>query len=151
MLPSVRYRLTAALVVLAAAALSAACSSSEQETAYKSMSAAQSAGALHSGWIPAWLPPDAYNLKERHVSDMSRSIVRFAFPADEKWAPPSDCSPVPLSQVAAPEVAAAWWPNDVATRGVADPGHIYFACAAATAFLAVNHSRGEGFYWRVRR
>ena len=150
MLPSVRFRLTAELVVLAAA-LNAACSSSEQETAYKSMSAAQSAGAVHSGWIPAWLPLHAYNLKERHASDMSRSIMRFSFPAEEKWAPPSDCSPVPLSQVAAPEVAAAWWPHNVVIQGVADPGHTYFACATATAFLAVNHSRGEGFYWRVGR
>jgi hypothetical protein len=151
MLASVRFRLTAALIVLAAAALSAGCSSSEQETAYKSMSAAQSAGAVHSGWIPAWLPLHAYNLKERHAPDMSRSIVRFSFPAEERWAPPSDCSPVPPSQVAAPAVAAAWWPDDVVTRGVADPGHTYFACATPTAFLAVNQSRGEGFYWRVGR
>jgi hypothetical protein len=144
-------RRAAKLLLSAGCALVAGCSSPQQETHYKTLTAAQSAGAVHEGWISAWLPGDAYNLKEKHDAATSRSIVRFNFPASEKWAPPSNCSPAPPSQVPAPSIAAAWWPSDLPAPADVAPQHSYYTCAGASGFLAVDYPRGEGFYWQVRR
>ena len=150
-LPRAGFRVTAALLLSAGSALAAGCSSPEQETSYKTLSAARTAGALQNGWIPAWLPADAYNLKEKHELDASRSIVRFNFPAAEKWAPPHDCSQVPPAQVSGARMAAAWWPSDVPAPAAGTPHHSYFACGGKGEFLAVDYPVGEGFYWRVGR
>jgi hypothetical protein len=69
----------------------AGCSSEQQETRYKTLAAAEAAGAVHQGWIPQWLPNNAYNLKEKHDPRGGRSLLRFNFPAEQTWTPPSDC------------------------------------------------------------
>jgi len=150
-LRTLAFHVTAALVLSAGCALAAGCSSGQQETSYKTLTAAQSAGAVYSGWIPPWLPADAYNLKEKHDVDTTRSIVRFNFPAAEKWAVPGNCSQVPPSRVPGPGMAATWWPSDVPAPAVVTSRHSYFTCAGASEFLAVDYPGGEGFYWRVGR
>ena len=145
------FHVSAALLVWAGCALAAGCSSQEQETSYKTLSAAESAGAVYRGWIPPWLPVHAHNLKEKHDLDTARSMVRFNFPAAEKWEVPSTCSQVLPSRIPGPGMAASWWPGDVPAPAIVTPRHAYFTCAGASEFLAVDFSGGEGFYWRVVR
>ena len=131
--------------------LAAGCSSEQQETHYKTLSAAEMAGAVHQGWIPEWLPKNAHNLKEKHDTQTNGSILRFDFPESDKWTPSSDCSPVPASQVQAPAVKAAWWPKDVPTTETTSTSYSYYTCTGAGAreLMAVDFSRGEALHWRL--
>lgn len=122
------------------------CSPAEQETRYKTLTAAQIAGAVDRGWVPGWLPRNAFNLKEKHDPDTNRSLLRFNFPSSDKWDPASACARIAPDRVRGPALKASWWPADVAAA--ATKRHVYYVCAGATEFMAVDFDGGEAFHWR---
>jgi hypothetical protein len=126
----------------------AGCSSEQQGASYKSFAMAQTAGAVHAGWIPEWLPKTSFNLKEKHDGEAKASILRFDFVGAEKWAPPGTCVGASPAQVRKPAVTASWWPQDVPAASGTTGRHAYYACVGEREFLAVDFSRGEAFHWR---
>ena len=133
-----------------------ACSGSTVNTAtYATMDEARAAGAVARGWVPASLPPDAYELRTAYDVGGGRRWGLFNFrPADE----------AALRQALAPqEVSIAgvemdiparieWWP--VQLRGRLDEDRIlatglrgYRSADDAFTFL-VNWKQGRGYYWR---
>jgi hypothetical protein len=124
------------------------CSSEEQETHYVTLTAAEIAGAVHQGWIPAWLPKNAHNLKEKHDLDNNKSILRFDFPETDKWIPPSGCLRIHPREARGPGLTASWWPKDVPSPDLAAPRYAYYACAGGRELLAVDSPGGEALHWR---
>lgn len=124
----------------------AGCSIEEPEARYKTLTAARIAGAVDQGTIPAWLPPNAFNLKEKHDLDTNRSILRFNFPSSDNWNPATACARIAHTQLRGPGLKASWWPADV--PATATHRHAYYTCGAAGGFLAVDFTGGEAFYWR---
>jgi hypothetical protein len=125
----------------------AGCSSEQQETRYKTLAAAEAAGAVHRGWTPEWLPKNAFNLKERHDLRTGSSILRFNFPAGQTWTLSSDRARVTDSQVRGPGMEAAWWPTRLPALSDGSARYTYYACASGV-FLAVDMAGGEGLHWR---
>lgn len=126
--------------------LAAGCSSDQQETHYKTLVAAELAGAVHQGWIPDWLPKNANTLKEKHDAKGS-AILRFAFPQSDKWAPSSGCRRVGVADVRPPAVNAPWWPQDLPST-ITTPRYSLYACGQGREFLAVDFAGGEALHWR---
>jgi hypothetical protein len=104
-------------------------------TPYKTLAAAEAAGAVHQGWIPGWLPKNAFNLRERHDLRTGSSILRFNFPAGQTFQLSSDCTPVPHSQVREPGMQATWWPTGLSALSETSARYTYYACASGV-FLA---------------
>lgn len=127
------------------------------ESTYTSRQAAEQAGAFSRGWLPAFLPSSASDLRELHNLDSNESLLRFSFmPADLPTITAS-LQPVSESELCPPPFQGlrrpAWWPKDLvgAQRG----GLRFFRSTAALAgpqtpagWFAVDAARGIGFFWR---
>jgi len=136
---------TAALGLLGLALSATACSD-VMEASYLSLAEARAKGAVERGWVPAWLPESARELKEKHDLDTNRSILRFAYSDADTWAPRGECSQIPPSEAKTPRLTAPWWPTDVPPPSTVTHRDAYFTCERGAAFLAVG--KGEGLYWR---
>lgn len=56
--------------------------------------------AFERGWIPLWLPNDAYNIHETHNIDIAYVALSFNVPLKNGFSWPSECEPVSNAYVA---------------------------------------------------
>ena len=136
---------TAALGLLGLV-LSATTCSEVMEASYSSLAEAKAQGAVERGWVPAWLPESARELKEKHDLDTNSSILRFAYSGADTWAPRGECYQIRPLEAKTPGLTAPWWPTDVPPPSTVTHRHAYFTCERGATFLAVG--KGEGLYWR---
>lgn len=77
------------LILSIATLLVSGCISDVLEVAYPTMSDAIADGAVERGWIPAWTPAEAKDLREVHNVDSNQSALVFTTPL--AWRPPAQC------------------------------------------------------------
>jgi hypothetical protein len=134
-----------AIAMLSVVVATAACGE-VREVAYPSLADAVNDGAINRGWVPAWLPKTARDLKEKHDLDTNSSILRFEYSEPAMWTPPKDCTQIGPREATKARLSSSWWPSDVPPRSTVTHRHAYFTCGRGTAFLALTSS--EGLYWR---
>jgi hypothetical protein len=139
--------LNRSLLILAFTVL-AACSETIDAT-YKTRALAENGGAIAAGWVPAWLPSDAMQIRETHHTGTKAMMVRFTFPTESKLSIPSACLPVTATAVRPPPFERAWWPKTVPELLGTTPKYEYWQCASQ--YAAVLQSEGVGFVWSAPR
>lgn len=143
-----------ALLGLAVTLLTGCAGPSVNTATYASFAEARSAGAVEEGFVPAILPPGAYELRAAYATDGSERWGLFNFREADAEALRSILQPDEIS-FAGTEMTIPgrieWWP--VILRGTLDAERIQAtglrAYAARTAGLvfAVNWSQGRAYYW----
>jgi hypothetical protein len=118
------------------------------ETAYPNFNAAS--GAVSMGWIPAWLPRSAYEIREAHGPDTQESLVKFRYQRSETLQMGEDCEPIKSAEAVRPSLRARWWPADVPGDASVANRYVVFRCSTDHAFVAIAPS-GEIFHWRSKR
>jgi hypothetical protein len=138
------------LVVLLVASTSA-CFWERVESSYSSLGEAQRSGAIDKGWIPAWLPPSATDIRELHDIDTNESMLVFASDATHDWELPGDCQPVSYLQVPSPRLSRRWWP----APELLERSYDFHRCKGDVPFSTLStwigrHKSGErGVHWRA--
>ena len=139
------------LAVCTAAVLLSACTNDVLDASYATHAEAMAAGAVQRGWIPAWVPPEATDLREVHSVDTNESALVFTLPAGFGWRPPSSCRAANGGEFSEPAFARAWIP-DLGT------GYSYYSCptprgvtgsAPIIAAVAVQQGGQHVLHWRV--
>lgn len=137
-------------VVLLVVGVSVACADYGQrpEASYADFAEAEKAGAMRRGWVPAWIPRSARNLRETHDVETRQSMLSFRYAPGEKLAVPDGCIPAKGAEIRGTPFSVSWWPRDVPPPRLVTHRHGYFSCEAGRAFLALSASDGEAYYWR---
>ena len=135
--------------------LTAGCSDTRVVTgAYATKAEAAQEGAVAGGWVPAGIPPGAYELRTAYDPGSGRSWGLFNFPLAE-----ADALKAMLQPGDAPMTAVScdipgrieWWPRllrgqiDLQQADVAGlKGH---RSADGRLIVFVNWSQGRAYYW----
>jgi len=126
-----------------------------RESTYPDLAAARDSGELARGWLPSFLPQSTTSLHALYHVDAVRTLVAFKWDPREQFMRDAPCVPVAESEVASPPRfrGASWWPDSLrfSRRG----GLRLFRCTEPSypgktrdAYLALDVSRGEAFFWR---
>jgi len=139
------------LAACAVAVVLSACTSDVLDASYATQAEAVAAGAVHRGWIPAWVPPEATDLREVHSVDTNESALVFNLPAGLNWRPPASCRDADAGEFAEPAFARAWIPELGAS-------YSYYSCPSPSgvtgsvpiiAAVAVQQGGQHVLHWRV--
>ena len=128
--------------VTLAALLASACDEVVHER-HADFRAAQDAGAIERGWIPAFVPSSAYDISDQHDLDSGAQTLSFRLPPADVPAMLVGLKPAPDSEAEATRgvIAATSWTSDRLQIAV------YQTCRnGAAAALAVNTRAGAAFY-----
>jgi hypothetical protein len=121
---------------------------------YATLEEARAAGAVERGWIPSFLPPSAYEIREAHDREGSRrrwGLFSFGDEGSE-----------PLRRVLGPEISfegvhadppprIEWWP--LLLRGPLDSAQVDatglkgYNVAKDELLVAVNWNQRRAYYW----
>ena len=118
------------------------------EIAYPDLQAAKDAGAIERGWIPVWIPPTSYDLRETHDLDSNRSMLAFKYSPRDAPRPLDVCAEVHAGQLQDVPFRVSWWPADVPPTSVVASQFAFYSCEDGRALLAVSALEGEAYYWR---
>lgn len=118
------------------------------DTTYATLEEAQSKGAIASGWIPAWLPTNATNIREVHNIDTNYFMLGFSLAKDTKVQLPIDCTNVGPRTPSKPPFQRDWWPADVPANALATHRHSFFKCGRY--FVAYSNTQAEAFVWSIQ-
>jgi hypothetical protein len=132
------------------ASLACSCTNDVLDASYATRADAVAASAMERGWIPSWIPPEAFALNEVHDVDTNESALAFSLPAKSSWRPPtSSCRAADAGEFYEPGFDREWIPETLADyefHGCPEP--------AATrgipmlSALAVRRDGRHVLYWR---
>lgn len=128
--------------VTLAALLATACDEVVHER-HADFRAAQDAGAIERGWIPAFVPSGAYDIRDQHDLDSGAQTLSFRLPPADVPAMLVGLKRAPDSEMEATRrvISATGWTSDRLQIAV------YQTCRnGAAASLAVNTRAGAAFY-----
>jgi hypothetical protein len=150
-----RIRCSSAVILILAGALLAACRET-YETTYRSMDDAQKAGALHQGWLPAFLPPGAAEIRERHDIDTNEIWGSFDFTQADDTALRQALPQVELRELDGRAITSGrvgWWPDALSgplQEGTLSGSGFSFYKDSKGYFAAINWRERRCFFWRKR-
>ncbi len=118
------------------------------DATYSTLAEAQSKGAIASGWIPAWLPSSATNIREVHNIDTNHFMLVFSLAKGTEMQLPTECTNVGPRIPTKPPFQRDWWPSDVPASALATHRHSFFKCGRY--FVAYSKAQGEAFVWSIK-
>ncbi|PHQ59336.1 MAG: hypothetical protein COC03_06120 [Robiginitomaculum sp.] len=71
----------------------AGCGDTRQYITYETIEDAKIDSAFRRGWLPLWLPIDAYKIHEYHDLDTSIRALSFSISSPDEFSWPSECKP----------------------------------------------------------
>jgi hypothetical protein len=104
---------------------------------------------IEAGWLPAWLPKTATEIREAHNIDTNAVSAMFKPNTKDLWIP-VDCKQIGPYQAKQPSVKPKWWPGDVPANRLSTYRHVFYECANRS-YLAVLSSGSEAYYWTKPR
>lgn len=122
-----------------------------RETVDESWSTAAEAiedGYVDKGWIPAWIPRDATEIRETHNLDSNASALSFSIPGRDVLRLPPRCVPVAYADTVPATLRRRWWPDEQTLR----EDYTFFRCPADAAdyvFVAVDRAGRRVLHWRT--
>ena len=135
----------------------AGCGDVNVETdSFATMDEARQRGAVDRGWVPAFLPERAYELRAAYDTDTQRRWGILNFRTEDAGALRGALQPdeVPLDGVTIdipPRIE--WWPialrNELNHETIAATGLRAYRNTTGEYLFAVNWNQGRAYYWRV--
>lgn len=121
------------------------------ESSYRTYRQAEADGAISRGWLPAWLPPTATEIREWHDLDTNATFASFIYGTAEPRKFLATChrtSPTPLP-------AQRRWRLNTGERSRLQ----FYRCDEKTTFadgraearatwVAIDHARTKAYFWR---
>ena len=111
---------------------------------------AVAAGMVEKGWIPAWMPKNAVNLREVHDLDTSVGELSFEIPDAGKVRLPADCKSVEYSDTVEAYFRRRWWPTEKELK----ESFSFLECSADGAdykFVGIQRDGRRVLQWRTYR
>lgn len=142
-----KFRERASATVLACLLL-AACAREVLEVEYDSFTVARDAGAMQRGWLPAWLPPNATRIRERHDLDTNARMWIANVPIGIDVSLPRDCESIKPESAPSPPFELDWWPAGIPRKMNAAGSYYLFRCDGQ--FVGLAASGGKLVGWTVR-
>ena len=132
-----------------AAALASGCTNDVLDASYQTTSAAVAAGAVKRGWIPAWVPAGATDLREVHDLDTNQSALSFTSP-QAAWRPPASCRPASGGEFSEPAFRRSWIPSSQDLAAMYE----FYSCPSVLSgpmleAVAVQRGGKHVVHWRV--
>ncbi len=118
------------------------------DSSYATKQEAVDAEMIAKGWIPAWVPQEAIDLREVHDLDSNVSALAFSKPRSKQLLLPSGCRPVNHSAVQPALFNRSWWPSEVALKRA----YTFFRCEPEfdkSAFVATSRTGDHVLFWRT--
>jgi len=126
-----------------------ACAWETLDSSYAKAQDAIDAGMVRKGWIPAWIPAEATDLREVHNLDSNVSELSFAMPRASRIRLSPDCKSIPYSETEPAWIGRAWWPDEDALQR----SYVFFECRADVAhhsrFVAISKGGDRVLHWRT--
>ncbi|MCI4625369.1 MAG: hypothetical protein L3V56_05340 [Candidatus Magnetoovum sp. WYHC-5] len=131
-----------------------------EENFYQTYSEAIEKGAVKRGWIPAFFPPDATKIFERHNIDSNEITIKFNYSPSSLSSIYNACKKIKKSQVRYPRRSAKWWPNTLKPySGFLQSSYEFFSCNVEfeyegllyqkqMAFLALDNNNLTAWFWQ---
>ncbi|MDH5828919.1 hypothetical protein QFW80_00070 [Luteimonas sp. M1R5S18] len=104
---------------------------------------------MTKGWVPAWLPETAVNLREVHNLDSNASALAFDIPPGGAWQLPEHCRSVTFADTAPSHFDRSWWPSE---SSLSSSYSLYQCKADASpdfAFVGISKTGRRGVHWRA--
>lgn len=139
-------------VGLSVALLTAACERMETaESVYPDARAAISAGAIQRGWIPAFLPPSAKEISEKHNLDTNEVWLRFSMEPGERSSIEKSCRRIQPPEAVFPRKGGGdWWPEvlteEQRSARLQTGKYMLYRCENGGS-MAVEEGGRTVFYW----
>jgi hypothetical protein len=117
-------------------------------------------GAVVRGWIPAFLPHSAEQIREVHNIDTNEAWVFFEFAEEDRPTLEAVCASTPRSSVTLPRdhpttKHVSWWSAQLkGLASIAEEEFAFYHCRdehlsdRAKAYLALERSRARAWFWR---
>jgi len=132
------------------AAVLCGCTDDVVDASYSTQAEAEKAGAVEHGWVPAWVPPEARQLREVHDLDTNESALSFTLPAGAKWRPPVPCRAADAGEFSEPAFTRSWIPKTIdAFDMYRCPGDVAGGSVPMMTAVAVERGGPRVLHWRV--
>ena len=138
------------MALVALTALTCSCTEDVLEARYPTQADAVAAGTTERGWVPSWVPPQAYNLYEVHNVDSSESALAFRLPAGLPWRPAAaSCRTANAGEFYEPGFDRDWIPRSL-------DNYDFYSCPERNSIgvvpllsaLAVSKDGQHVLHWR---
>jgi len=122
------------------------------ERAYASREEVVRDGAIGRGWIPAWIPESARDIREVHNVDTNVSQLAFAYGVFDASDVSPGCAPAVPATVILPRTSMTnWWPKALRRSSPELDRFSLFECREERephAYLAVDAKDSKAYFWR---
>lgn len=118
------------------------------DSSYATKQEAVDAEMIAKGWIPAWVPQEAIDLREVHDLDSNVSALAFSKPRSKQLLLPSGCRPVNHSATQPALFNRSWWPSEAALKRT----YTFFRCEPEfdkSVFVATSRTGDHVLFWRT--
>lgn len=122
-----------------------------KEAHYPDMKAAAAAGEISRGWIPAFVPESAVDIRLKSDVENNRTWLSFRGVMDRTTLTEA-CPNVAIKDVIYPSHGPqAWWPSDLTTDSrTRQAEYEYYACKDGE-MLAIDRTKAQVFLWRLAK
>lgn len=120
------------------------------ESEYSDSVEAINSGAIERGWIPAFLPASAREIREKHNLDTNEVWVHFLIDDGSLADIKRSCHAAQLTGVILPRKESGdWWPSALVDGSQVQAGeYAYYRCIDG-GFVALRLNEQGVFYWRL--
>ena len=142
-MPTRRRVLMATLILC-----TAGCELETFDSSYPTLADAVADNQVVKGWIPAWVPQSATNLKEVHNLDSNASALAFELPQNTALALPPDCISITYQESVPTYFQRRWWPSEFELKAE----YHFFRCrtdAAQYVFVGAKTDGSRALHWRT--
>lgn len=118
------------------------------DSSYATKQEAVDAEMITKGWIPAWVPEEATDLREVHDLDSNVSALAFSKPRSKQLLLPPGCRPVNHSATRPALFNRSWWPSEAALKRA----YTFFHCEHEidrSVFVATSRTGDRVLFWRT--
>lgn len=118
------------------------------DSSFATKQEAVDAEMITKGWIPAWVPEGATDLREVHDLDSNVSSLAFSKQRSKQLLLPSGCRPVNHSAIQPAMFNRSWWPSEAALKRA----YTFFRCEPEfdrSVFVATNRAGDHVLFWRT--
>lgn len=118
------------------------------DSSYATKQEAVDAEMIAKGWIPAWVPEEATDLREVHDLDSNVSALAFSKPRSKQLLLPPGCRPVNHSATQPALFNRSWWPSETALKRA----YTFFRCEpefGKSIFVATSSTGNRVLFWRT--
>ena len=122
-----------------------------KESHYPDMKAAAAAGEISRGWVPAFVPESAVDIRLKYDVENNRTWLSFHGMVERSTLPEA-CIGVTTKDVTYPSSGPrGWWPGALTvTSKESNPEYEYYACKDGE-MLAIDQAKAQVFLWRLAR